>query len=279
MAAPVEAVLHELQEVERRLATLQGLLIPSDGLALLPGIDEALRLLRPAMPGEPWTEEITIDLSQARDRERIPFRLPLPTTLTVRNLSELDGVTVWAWLDDPTGPGFSLLDYRVLQFRQAFQEFYVSHDPYPGRQLRLQLTSFRLVRAEPKDLGRILVETSAQATVATEVTLAELRNALVPNALRRFALDLTQAHADFSLAAALGLTPPIPGVGLTINRLGGAAWSMRLLPASRHPDTWLSSDFNEGARLEGPFEDVLFTNAASAGASPAIFAVSLRVAG
>lgn len=269
MAGPTEAVLHELQEVERRLAGVQG---------LLTGLDSLLRPLEPGIPGEPWTEEIALDLSEARDQERIPFRLPYPTTVAIRNLSELDGVSVQAWLDDPTGPGFPLLDYRVLQFRQAFQELYLSHASYPARLLRLQLTSFRLLRAEPADLGRILVKTSAAATVATEVTLAELRNVQAPNAVRRAALDLTVAHTDLSVASLLGLTAPMPAVGLTILRLGTADWSMKIAPTSRNPDTWLSSDFNEGAQLVGPFDDLLLSNAASAGAAPAIFSVSLHVA-
>ena len=290
MAGPVEAVLHELQAVERRLADLYSALgqIPRQPTLSLeppppvfaseagPQMMESREAV--AAVGQPWTEEIVLDLSRPRDRERVPMRLPMATILTVRNLSELEGVSVTAWLDDPSGPGFALLEYRTLQFQFAFRYLFVSHDAYQGRKLRLQVSTARLVRAEPKDQGQITVVTSVQTGgVATEATLAELRNVLAPNAGRRFVLDLTVDHTDLSLANALGLTPPIPGVALTILRLGSASWSMKVLPASRYPDTWQSTDFNEGAQLVGLFEDVLFSNPATAGATPAIFAVAMRL--
>ena len=290
MAGPVEAVLHELQQVERRLAALYeavGQIPRQPTLSLQPpppvfASEAGPQILESreaaAAIGQPWTEEILLDLSQPRDRARVPMRLPLATVLTVRNLSELEGVSVTAWLDDPSGPGFALLEYRTLQFQLAFRYLFVSHEAYPGRRLRLQVSTARLMRAEPKDQGQITVVASVQAGgVATEATLAEMRNVLAPNAGRRFVLDLTVANTDLSLAQALGMAAPIPGVGLTILRIGSAAWTMRLLPSTRYPDTWQSTDFNEGAQLVGLFDDILFSNEATAGATPAIFSVALRV--
>lgn len=290
MAGPLEAVLHELQQVERQLANLYGALAqvpqePTLRLASPPpvfGGEVGPQATGPEAPGatigQPWTDDIVLDLSQARDRERVPMRLPMASVLTVKNLSELEGVSVTAWLDDPSGPGFDLLAWRALQFSVAFRYLFISHAAYPGRRLRLQVATTRLVRAEPKDQGQITVVASVQTGgVATESTLSELRNVLAPNSGRRFALDLTVAHTDLSLAQALGMAVPIRGVGLTILRLGSANWSMKLVPPSRYPDTWLSTDFNEGAQLIGLFDDILFSNAATAGATPAIFSVALRV--
>lgn len=245
MAGIEEALLHEIQRLDRKIGDVQSLLAPRLGFPTGPEAQVG--------PNEPWTEELDLDLSESRDRELVRMRLPSAISIVVRNPADLDGVSITAWLDDPSGPGFQLLDYRVLQFRFAFRYLYLSHGAYAGRRLRLQLSGLRLARVEPRDIGLM--------TVGVRL---ELENDLV-----RAAIDLTVARNNQPLGLA--------GTSLFIADIGGADWQMRL--SSPTASLIYSTDLGARFTIEDlAFSEIYFTNAAApAGTAPVIFLIGRRV--
>lgn len=86
---------------------------------------------------------------------------------------------------------------------------------------------------------------------------------------RLISIDLTQPRTNVSLG--------VGGSSITILDPGGADWSFRLAPSSKHPDAFPISYFPAGVVLEFEFDDIRVTNAAAApGTAPAVLLVGRR---
>lgn len=210
---------------------------------------EARRELRPQLLP-------AISLERARDRQLVWSGAPGWEIVAVLNASELVGLDVRMTVDDPNAVPMPLSELQVIPWPGGVTRLYLSHPAYPGRVLQLGLWP------------------AGALPVLSRPGVVQLEGQ--PNSARRFELDLTQQHDGLSLAQALGMET-LTGVQLVVLRLGGGPWSMQFEPAWQYPDVWYSSDLNEGAEFSGAFSDVRFTNIATAGADPAIFAVGLRV--